>query len=339
VVWGDRVYLAQPEEFSASVVCHSRIDGRQLWRRDVSRIETSSSRSPSARLTSPSRCDATPVMDGKRLVVLMGSLVWCLDPEGRELWQRELTNRDPAGAPPASPVLWNGLCLVVLRDPARLEALDLSTGETRWALPLEKATAFGPMAGADELLMAGIGGFRAVHAASGKVAWTFDDVPASIRIEPTFLPGLALVPGTVQGFTALNLPRKGRPTIRWTNSAVGRVAGPGVALGGRVFVLNDAGEVVCLERRDGRIVGRRALPGAGAVSGNRIAPIVADGLLYLPDGSGAVTVLMARPSLDLVAVSTVGEPLSAAPAAAHGDLILRTESALWCLREGALPAD
>jgi outer membrane protein assembly factor BamB len=99
VVWDDRIFLTQPEEFSASVLCLSRTDGRLLWRRDVSRIEPSFSRSPSARLSSPSHCDATPVTDGRRLVTLMGSVVWCLDRNGEELWQREVVNRDPAGGP------------------------------------------------------------------------------------------------------------------------------------------------------------------------------------------------------------------------------------------------
>ncbi len=339
VVWDDRIFLTQPEEFSASVLCLSRTDGRLLWRRDVSRIEPSFSRSPSARLSSPSHCDATPVTDGRRLVTLMGSVVWCLDLNGEELWQREVVNRDPAGGPTASPVLWNGLCLVVLRDPARIEALDLSTGETRWTLPLEKAIGFGPKPAVGGLLVSGSAGLRGVRTASGEVDWLLEGVPASVRIEPTWLPRAALVPGTVQGFTAVNLSRKGRPTVLWTNAAVGSVAGPGLVAGKRVFVLNDAGEVVCLDPRGGRVLGRRALPGAGEVSVNRIAPIAAAGVLYLPDGSGSVTVLEARPSLDFIAVNSVGEPLTAAPAASDGDLFLRSGSALWCFREGATPAD
>ncbi len=127
--------------------------------------------------------------------------------------------------------------------------------------------------------------------------------------------------------------------VLWTNAAVGSVAGPGLVIGNRVFVLNDAGEVVCMDPRRGRVLGRRALPGAGEVSVNRIAPIAAAGVLYLPDGSGSVTVLEARPSLDLIAVNSVGEPLTAAPAASDGDLFLRSCSALWCFREGATPSD
>ena len=76
-----------------------------------------------------------------------------------------------------------------------------------------------------------------------------------------------------------------------------------------------------------------------SVSGSWTAPILASGLLYVANESGDVVVLEADPGLGLKAVNRLGEGLSSSPAASDGSLFLRTDLALWCLREGANGAD
>jgi outer membrane protein assembly factor BamB len=339
VVWGDRVILAQPDAFSAAVLCLSRKDGRLLWRRDVSQIGGVATRSPVAQLTRPSRCGATPVTDGRRVVVLLGSVIWCLDLEGNELWQREVENRDPSNGMPASPVLVDGLCLVALEEPPRVEALDAASGETRWSVPLDRAPRSLAVTRDGILVAASSPGWLGVRVRDGGTAWTLDRNPEGSPVEFTLGPGWLVASGAGRPAMGFSLKGDGLPVRRWASSPVGPVSLPGVFRGNHLFLLTENGDAVCLDREKGRILGRRSLRAEGEVSGNWSAPLLSGGRLYLANGSGVVTVLAAVPALDVLAVNRVGEPFSSTLAGSDGDLFLRTESALWCLREGARSED
>lgn len=311
----------------------------------MTRLQSAPTRSPIGILEAPSRGGATPVTDGHRVIALLGAVVWCLDLDGNELWQREIGNRDPSVGLPASPVLVNGLCLVALREPDRLEALDVATGRTRWSVPLERVARSLPVADGS-VVVADHGGLRAVRIADGHDAWRASvDGPLS-RSGPVGLSEALLIPGVQPGVALWGPPTRAgavsRPAAwskRWENRSTGNVGDASVASGEHVFLINDVGDVLCLDRREGRELGRRRLRESMSVSGSWTSPILASGFLYVANESGDVVVIAADPRLELKVVNRLGEALSSSPAAADGNLYLRTDLALWCLRDGATGAD
>lgn len=345
VVWEDRVLLVQPAERSTAMMCFRRRDGSIAWRVDLARIQNATIRSPVSTMQAPSRGGATPVTDGRRVVAVLGSVVWCLDLDGRELWRRDVENRDPSVGLPASPVLAGDLCLVALRETERIEALDLVTGLTRWSVPLERVARSLPLSEGSVFVADG-GALRALRTVDGREAWrgAVDGVPS--RFGPVGVTDGLLLPAPGRGVSLWEPPSAGPAASagkawsrRWENRSVGNVCSSAVASAERVFLLDDAGDVLCLDRRDGRELGRRRLRESMSVSGSWTAPILASGLLYVANESGDVVVLEADPGLGLKAVNRLGEGLSSSPAASDGSLFLRTDLALWCLREGANGAD
>ena len=179
VVWEDRVLLVQPAERSTAMMCFRRRDGSIAWRVDLARIQNATIRSPVSTMQAPSRGGATPVTDGRRVVAVLGSVVWCLDLDGRELWRRDVENRDPSVGLPASPVLAGDLCLVALRETERIEALDLVTGLTRWSVPLERVARSLPLSEGSVFVADGWA-LRALRTVDGREAWrgAVDGVPS-----------------------------------------------------------------------------------------------------------------------------------------------------------------
>ena len=102
------------------------------------------------------------------------------------------------------------------------------------------------------------------------------------------------------------------------------------AYGGHFFVVADAGYLVCLDAKTGKIAYRKKLGRRHSAS-----PIVVEGNLIIPDDDGKVHVVKAGPKFEVVATNDMKEPIFASPATAGGQLFLRTTSRLYCI--GAQP--
>src|SRR6058998_2013569 len=81
VVWGDKIFLTQANKGGTqrSLLCLARADGKLLWQKDVSYNEKERNWNESW------YCNASPVVDGERVVVCFGSAgVYCYDFAGQE---------------------------------------------------------------------------------------------------------------------------------------------------------------------------------------------------------------------------------------------------------------
>jgi len=129
IVWGARVFLTQPQGTRRTVMCLSRDDGRLLWQSGPE----SNEREKTHEENPP--CSASPVTDGRRVIAWFGSAgVHAYDPDGRELWRRDLGRPSHQWGYAASPILYRDLCIVHVGPGERsfLVALDQRTGRTVW---------------------------------------------------------------------------------------------------------------------------------------------------------------------------------------------------------------
>ena len=136
ILFGDELFLTAYEGDQLLVLCLSRADGHELWRRAAPRPRTekldkrNGPASPSA------------AVDAERVVVFFADFgLVAYDHAGRELWRAPLGPFDNVYGMGASPILAEGLVLIAC-DQSRgsfVAAFDAKTGRERWRTPRPEA--------------------------------------------------------------------------------------------------------------------------------------------------------------------------------------------------------
>ena len=185
ILSGDRLYLTAFEGDDLLVLCLSRADGRELWRRKAPRprVEKVDKRNTPA---SPSAA-----VDDARVVVFFADFgLVAYDHAGQELWRTPLGPFDNVYGMGASPVLAGGLVLLSC-DQSRgsfVAAFDAKTGRERWRTPRPEALSghATPVvlsrAGApDQVIVPGSFRLDAYDLKTGKTLWYANGLPSEMK--------------------------------------------------------------------------------------------------------------------------------------------------------------
>ncbi len=115
--------------------------------------------------------------------------------------------------------------------------------------------------------------------------------------------------------------------VVWRNDkAMPYVPSPVVA-DGFLHVINDAGIYNCIEPASGQVL-KTVRRGGNTYS----SPIIAAGRVYLFEDSGRCTVIANDASFNVLAVNELKELTQTSPAVANGELFVRTQEHLWCIK-------
>ena len=272
----------------------------------------------------------TPASDGQRIVALFSSCdLFCLDLEGRLLWQRNLAVEHPKSGNDvgmgSSPRIVGDAVVVQIdcQGDAFAAAIDLATGADRWSVtrdpianwssPLSVATDAGPA-----VLMQNGRGLELRRLADGGETWRWAGDCSGIATTAV-LEGMFLIPSA--GIAAV--PVGGRePAWRAAKLAPG-IASP-VAWDGSIACLNRGGVLVVGDTADGGIRGQLRLAGMFWAS-----PIVVGELLVALNTEGKAFLVTVADKPEIVAENQLPGTFAATPAVADGSLYIRSETALW----------
>jgi outer membrane protein assembly factor BamB len=198
VVWGDRLFVTTavssqpPPEAPADMSVHAfkvyaldRRTGAVLWEKTVDSGVPKTRRHPGGSFAS-----ATPVTDGRKLVVLFGSQgLFCFDLEGNLLWRKDLGIFDTGASADSeyrwgdasSPVLFRDTVIVQCdrRQDSFVAAYSLDDGGERWRAARDEPPSWGTptlFQGPDgaELVTNGIRRIRGYDPATGKELWQLE---------------------------------------------------------------------------------------------------------------------------------------------------------------------
>jgi len=61
------------------------------------------------------------------------------------------------------------------------------------------------------------------------------------------------------------------------------------------------------------------------------SPVLVNGLVYMPNDEGVITVIKPGPVFEMVAQNSIGERMNASPAISNGKIYLRGESNIFCI--------
>jgi outer membrane protein assembly factor BamB len=262
-----------------------------------------------------------------------------------------------------TPVIWDtaGGKQVVVAGTQRVVGFDLATGKEVWTVRgIARTICATPVVGEDGLLY--LSGWAAGGDAEARIhVEPFDDVLKRLdRNGNGKLEASELTTGPIaERFTQVDLDKDGSITreeyerfrtlfekgqnallairpggegdvtethVAWKNVKQVPFCASPLYVGGLVFAVKD-GFLSCLDARDGKLLKRDRLPGAGNYYSS---PVTADGKVYLLSEQGQLTVVSAVRDWQVLAASDFEEAVHATPAIADGRIYLRTAGHLYC---------
>jgi outer membrane protein assembly factor BamB len=133
------------------------------------------------------------------------------------------------------------------------------------------------------------------------------------------------------GLVAIELGGSGDATqthIRWSYRKAVPYIPSALVYDDLVYVVKDGGILSAFEAASGKLIKQARLkPGGRRYDAS---PIAADGLLFLLDADGGLSVVRAGREWNQLTTNEMGEPCSATPAMSDGRLYVRTAKSLFC---------
>ena len=353
-LYGDPDSVDDLSEHSYRLVALDTKTGAIVWDREVHKA-----RPTVKRHLKSSQANATPVTDGKQVIVVFGTVgvLAAYDFDGREQWRRDLgvlEVSDPvAGAAQwghaSSPILYADL-VIVQADRVKdsfLAAFRAKTGEPVWRVARDEPSTWSTpnvlrAATGDELITNGQK-IRAYEPTTGKLLWTLGPNSEVVVATPVTADGMALVTAGYPPVRPVYAVRAGQrgdislaegqsrsAAIAWSHARGGTYIPTPLAYRGLLYTVNNNGILTAYRIAGGEQAFQTRLPmGSFAAS-----PVAADGRLYFPSETGEVHVLRAGADYQLLTTNAMDEVVMATPAVSDGLLVIRTLHHVVGIAEG-----
>jgi outer membrane protein assembly factor BamB len=353
VVWGKRIFLAQPLDAKGkerALWCLDRADGKRLWEQVVPYDDKE------PKHATGTYCAATPVTDGERVIVSFGSAgLYCYDFAGKEQWHYDLGKLWHVGGNASSPVLYQNLVILWAGPGERqfLIALDKTTGKkawqhdepggksgvgtsdwvASWATPL-----IARVADHDELILAAPKKLKAFDPKTGKELWACDGLGDEVYPSPVISADGIVVAFSGYRGPALACKAGGSGDVTkthrlWHHKDKGnpqRIGSP-VLVGDHCYLVGENGVANCIEIKTGKDLWKARLTRANTWS----SVLFANGKLYVQDFDANTYLVDASPKFAGPTRNSLGngEQTRSTMAFSDGEVFIRTFRHLWCISE------
>lgn len=362
-IWGEQVFL-HSAEVSGEHVTHrlqsfARSTGQLNWT-----CEVATGVCPEINAKN-SQASATPACDGERVFVtfVTDGTLWtaAVDTHGKLLWKTAAGPYESKHGYGSSPALHGSLVIVAadnkgaridrLVGSSFLAAMNRETGKVVWRIKRPAVDSYGtpvvgPVAGRDQLLLAGYESVDSYDPATGEPLWQCRWGGVSAASTIAFDREQVYVSTTEGESTVLAIRADGTGDVTashvaWQSKRGATYVPTPLVHDGLVYLVTDGGVMTCLDTADGKEVWKKRLGGDFSAS-----PVLADGLIYATNEAGKVFVVRAGREYDLLAENDFQEASFATPVLCGGQLFHRTTQSLLCLsgrgtsqehRVGALP--
>lgn len=345
VVFNDRVYVTSQTvsegKKSLLTFCLRRDNGKEIWRHDFGlgvdqRAHQKSNLAVNTPLVTP---DAVYVAFGNADIARYthdGKLVWVTR------YMSIFGDPKMAWGYGVSPVMLKDSILFPWdhhKGPCYLIGLDKRTGEIIWKNERPIGTAHStPLVvkhhNQTDILVSGKNRLTAYDARTHKQIWQYGEgegpFNGEIIVSPVYAEGMVFTQLWRQSqIHALRLKPNGAPPERvWVSEKPGPQEPSPVYYEGLLYSWMDNGILVVFDANTGKEVYRQRLGGACNSS-----PIAAAGRIYLSNNEGQTFVIRAGRTFELLSTNSLAERITASPAISGDELIYRTDSHLYCIRD------
>ncbi len=335
VVWGRRLFVTSGDAKARTVMAHDTDTGALLWSADIPDGAKAGEALPEAG-EETGLAASTPACDESRVYVVFATGdVAALDHAGKLVWQVFL-GRPKNTYGHASSLVYCGEMLIVQWDQeeqGRILALDKNTGRTLWETPREAGMSWStpvvmPLCDKFVLLVHASQQTWGMELATGKKLWQVEAVTGEVAPSLAWEGDIWLAANSYSKMVAFKLPPQGQPQKlwEWEDGNLPDVASP-LIVDGLVYLVTDAGEVLCHGLADGKQVWRKEFE-----DGFYASPVACGDKLYVVDRVKGVfrVFAMGREGKEL-SVNPMGDAVSSTPAFAGGRIYVRGHKRLWCV--------
>lgn len=340
IVWGEKLFTvtAKPETQEKVLLCYDTKNGDLLWQTTVLKTTFEQKHNDN------SFASGTPATDGKTIFLsfLDGEsvIVAAYDFTGKQLWlQRPGTFSSPHGYS-CSPVIYKDKVIINAdsKGDAFIAALSKTDGHTLWKNKLDKpALSYSTplvreMAGRMQMIYCGNQEVSSYNPEDGSRYWFINGPSEDFCSSPVYneKTGLVLISSAWPQRHLLAIKPDGKGDVsnthivwRSTNGAY-YVPSP-VTVGDYLVSTMTSGVVHCIEAATGNILWKENL------GKQYSSAVLINGLVYMPNDEGVITVIKPGPAYKAIAKNSIGERMFASPAISNARIYLRGVKHLFCI--------
>lgn len=338
-VLGKQIWLttSTDEDRSLRALCFDRKSGELLHDVEVFKLEKAPKVHSKNTPASP-----TASIEGDRVYVHFGTLgTAALDTSGKILWKNSELKFEHGHGPAGSPVLYKDLLLLNCdgTDQQFMVALEKETGKIRWKAKREGSMAYSTplviqVAGKDQVVSPCGEWVFSYEPATGKELWAsryptgYSNVP-----RPVFAEGLVFVSSGYNNPVLYAIKPDGEGDVTTTHVAwkmeKGAPLNPSpLAVGERLYVVNDGGVLSCLDSKTGKELWKSRVPGNYSASF-----VYAEGRIYIQNETGITTVFAPGDKFEKLATNELEGRTLATLSPSDGAIYLRTDTHLYRIEQ------
>lgn len=340
IVWEDKLFTltAFIDTQEKVLMCYNVQNGDLLWKKTVVKSGLEGKHNDN------SYASGTPATDGKLvyLSVLDGDdvVVAAYDFGGNQVWiQRPGKFASPHGYS-CSPALFEDKVIIngeSQGDPF-LAALNKSDGKIIWKVDHDKPAhsfstpIFREMAGKTQMIFCGNKEIASYNPDDGSRYWYVNGPSEDFCSSPVYneKTGFVLVSSAwpQRHLLAIKPDGKGDVTeshVVWQTSKGAYYVPSPVCTDDYLFTTMTSGKVHCIDVKTGEILWTEDL------GKQYSSPVLANGLVYMPNDEGVITVIKPGPKFEMLAQNSIGEKMYASPAISNGKIFLRGDQNLYCI--------
>jgi outer membrane protein assembly factor BamB len=345
IVVGERVFLATADEKAEvqGVLCLDRKTGKQLWQTEVHKGNFVKA-GINGKATHAS---STPACDGERVFINFPNnnaiVATALDLDGKQVWQRKVTDYTLHQGYAASPAVYGPLVIVMADNKGGagvLAGLNRETGKVVWSrnrpkLPNYSSPIILNINGKDQLIQIGCNLVTSLDPLTGKENWEIKGATEEC-VTSTVTDGKHI-------FTSGGYPRNHVAAVKADGSGIAwdnktRVYVPSMLLrDGHLYAVMDEGNAVCWKSDTGAELWKGRLGGTFSAS-----PVMVGDTILATNEAGRTFVFKANPKeFDLIGENQLGNETFATPTVCGGRIYLRAvvktngtrQEKLFCIGE------
>jgi outer membrane protein assembly factor BamB len=348
VVWEDKIFLSTVTDSGriCRVLALNLNFGNIIWNSKV--LE----QIPGHMHAKNSYASSTPVTDGRMLYTVFsdGSIV-ALNFEGKIIWQnREIKHYCEHGLG-ASPLLYKDLVIMPYDgsspgpdknvgwqtpwDKAIIVAFDKLSGEIRWKAGrgqsrIAYVTPAIMMVDDNPQLISAAGDFvQGFGPENGKLLWSVSNIGEGV------VPSVVIGDGLIYTSSGWGDPaiRATRPDTSNNSKIIWELKQDVPKIPSFVYkkpylyTLSEHGIAMCLNGENGEVVWRERIGGKFSAS-----PLLAGDKIYLLDENARTTIVKVGNEFKVIAVNSLTGKCQASMAIAKGNILIRTDKHLYCIR-------
>ncbi len=340
IIWGDRLFTitAIPRTQEKMLLCYDTNNGNLLWKTTVLRTPFEGKHNDNSFASGTPSTDGTYIylsfLDGANVVVA------AYDFSGKQVWEKRPGTFESPHGYSCSPVIYKDLVIIngdSMGD-SFVAALSKKDGHTVWKVPHSRPAhnfstpIFREIGGRMQMIFLGNKEVASYNPDNGTRYWFVSGPSEDFCSSPVYneKTGLVLISSAWPQRFLLAIRPDGwgdvsNTKVVWRTTKGAYYVPSPITTGDYLISTMQDGVVHCLDAATGNILWKERL-GAQYASG-----VLANGLVYMPNDDGVITVIKPGPAFEVVSKNPIGEKMFASPAISNGRIYLRGVNHLFCI--------